>query len=234
MTTIAPGDFSWSPDQEILGMGYRAVAQAEGWSFLKTYVPDQGFMFGKTPPKLEEINKKINELYPGHSGSSYGWTMRHMQSIAVLDWELYLKKLEKIPASEADKLTIKRLEAPNQIVELGFHITESQRLLDLWALDPRTTSHHFKNAVDRETNNIVTKRKQIAELEEILGVVVRRASSPPLPTYTHHWALTEAENRLADYVEHNNGIPTNGFEARSAGWAEWCAALKKRKTLLEK
>jgi hypothetical protein len=175
MTTFAPGDFSWSPDKEILCMAYRAVTQAEGWSFLKTHVPDKGFMFGTRPPKLEEIDQKINELYPGHSGSSYGWTMRNMQAIAVLDWELYLKKLNKIQASEEDKLTIKRLEAPNQIVELNCRIAESQRLLDLWASDPATASDHFRNAVQRETDNIATNRTKIVELEEILGVTVSHA-----------------------------------------------------------
>ena len=180
MTTFAPGNFSWSPDRIILGLAYQAVTQAEGWSFLKTHVPDKGFMFGTTPPKLEEINNKIDELYSGHSGASYGWTMRHMQAIAVLDWELYLKKLDKIPASETDKLTIKRLEAPNQIAELRFQIVESQRLLDLWASDPTATSDHFRNAVQRVTNDIATNRTKIAELEGILGLAIR-PPSPPLP-----------------------------------------------------
>lgn len=42
------------------------------------------------PEKVNEINGKINELYDGHSGSSYGWTMRQMEYIAINGIESYI------------------------------------------------------------------------------------------------------------------------------------------------
>lgn len=42
------------------------------------------------PKKLDEINSKIDELYRGgHSGMSYGWTMRQMEYIAMNGIESY-------------------------------------------------------------------------------------------------------------------------------------------------
>ena len=51
-----------------------------------------GFMFDShTDPlvasTIEEINKKLDG---GHSGSSYGWTMRNMEAIAKKGWEVFM------------------------------------------------------------------------------------------------------------------------------------------------
>lgn len=190
MTTYQPGDFSWSPDSEALSLAYQAIDQVEGWPFLKTYVPEKGFMFGKMPPKMVEISNKVSELYPGHSGFSYGWTMRHMHALAMVGWELYLKKLEVIPSDMADRARIEELEAPNKNAEKAFRAAEA---------------------------------------------AAAAASTPPVRTFTHHWGLTEQENKDADYAE--NTYLTGGphhMEVYSEGWIKCDAALTKRKLLLEK
>lgn len=70
----------------MLSSAYNAISSVEGgWDFLKTYEPpeEEGFMFVKTPPaKMDEIEKAVIDADSGHSGSSYGWTMRQMQYIA--------------------------------------------------------------------------------------------------------------------------------------------------------
>jgi hypothetical protein len=48
----------------------------------------QGFMFNDAP-ELREIDLYMK--YDGHSGSSYGWTMRNMEHIAKNGWDSYVK-----------------------------------------------------------------------------------------------------------------------------------------------
>jgi hypothetical protein len=73
-------------ERKMLSSAYNAISSVEGgWNFLKTYEPpeEEGFMFVKTPPvKMNEIEKAVIDADSGHSGSSYGWTMRQMQYIA--------------------------------------------------------------------------------------------------------------------------------------------------------
>jgi hypothetical protein len=71
---------------------YRAVEKApNGWAVLaRPDVPGKdGFMFADFKDNLiketmDIINKNIDS---GHSGSSYGWTMRNMESIAKDGWD---------------------------------------------------------------------------------------------------------------------------------------------------
>lgn len=62
--------------------GLKAVRNTPGgWEFMRTYEPPIGFMFS-THPKLAEIQSKIDQDRTiGHSGSSYGWTMRQVEDI---------------------------------------------------------------------------------------------------------------------------------------------------------
>lgn len=81
-------------DREMIQSGFEAVNSVDGgWDFLKNYEPpqDQGFMFSKPPPKQEEIDAAIEKRYGGHSGSSYGMTMRILQYIAKNGWDTYAK-----------------------------------------------------------------------------------------------------------------------------------------------
>ena len=52
----------------------------EDYCFIKTYNPEEerGFMWSNHPV-LERIKNKVVEVYPGHSGSSLGWTLRAIQ-----------------------------------------------------------------------------------------------------------------------------------------------------------
>ena len=48
-----------------------------------------GYMFSKEAEiYLAPVNQHIK--YAGHSGASYGWTMRQMQYIATHSWEDYV------------------------------------------------------------------------------------------------------------------------------------------------
>jgi hypothetical protein len=69
---------------------------------MKTYVPEagKGFMFSNPPPKLQHINNKIHELYDGHSGGSYGWTMRQIEDIAKNGWEAWVTRVRSWRSEE--------------------------------------------------------------------------------------------------------------------------------------
>lgn len=74
--------------------GFNAVTQLQLWSWLKTFEPepDQGFMFSSNS-NISEIGKKMHELpdSPGHSGSSFAFTMRQLHYIAKNGMDKYKK-----------------------------------------------------------------------------------------------------------------------------------------------
>ena len=101
-TLPAPGDFTglalsdW--ERQMVQTGYEAVSAVEGgWEFLKTYEPpaDQGFMFSEPTGLRKQIDTEIETRYGGHSGASYGMTMRVLERIAKQGWEVWAK--EKLP-----------------------------------------------------------------------------------------------------------------------------------------
>jgi hypothetical protein len=65
--------------------GYDAVSQLELWEWFKSYTlgENEGFMFNSNP-NVTKIGNKMHQLpdSPGHSGSSFGFTMRHLHYIA--------------------------------------------------------------------------------------------------------------------------------------------------------
>jgi hypothetical protein len=91
-------------------------------------IVERGFMFN-TSPILNEIGGQVgNDPEMGHSGSSYAWTMRNMESIAKNGWENYTKKFprRKLYATPEDVLQaqlveltqrVKTLEAENEALK---------------------------------------------------------------------------------------------------------------------
>ncbi len=106
-TSVPRGDFSsltlgdW--DREMIESGFKAVDSVEGgWEFLRTYDPGHGgFMFSSPPPKMEEINDAVNKFYGGHSGASYGGTMRNLEFIAKKGWDAFVQRVGVKPVPAA-------------------------------------------------------------------------------------------------------------------------------------
>lgn len=96
MTTISEGNFNSLPidkwDREMLEDAYKAVTKANRWDFLRR--PDvpgpNGFMFSEWP-QMKDIDTFME--YGGHSGASYGMTMRAMEFIAKWGWSEYVKSI---------------------------------------------------------------------------------------------------------------------------------------------
>jgi hypothetical protein len=81
-------DFSFISDEHTRSLvinGYNAVNQLELWSWLKDFEPaaNEGFA-GSKHPNVSMIGMKMESLpdAPGHSGSSFALTMRHLEYIA--------------------------------------------------------------------------------------------------------------------------------------------------------
>jgi len=92
------GNFSFIKDEaskECLIAAFKAVNEAKGWNYLKTFEPpaDRGFMFCEPTPELIRINAAIYKYYDDHTGSTYAWTMRCMQFIAKNGWDAFKKKM---------------------------------------------------------------------------------------------------------------------------------------------
>jgi len=75
-------------DADMLQDADNAITECGLWNWLTEYTPEdgKGFMFS-SHPNLDRINNAMK--YSGHSGSSYGWTMRQMEYIAKHGWELF-------------------------------------------------------------------------------------------------------------------------------------------------
>jgi hypothetical protein len=74
--------------------GYRTITNLELWDWLRQYQVDEnrGFMFSNNS-NLDRIGKYM-ESQPdsvGHSGGSFGFTMRHLQFIAKNGLDEYKK-----------------------------------------------------------------------------------------------------------------------------------------------
>ena len=65
----------------MLKNAYQAITNAEAWDWMKNF-QGESFMFSNDV-MIGKISRNMVTLgYDGHSGSSYGWTMRCMEHLA--------------------------------------------------------------------------------------------------------------------------------------------------------
>jgi len=80
---FVPGKFEYVNDwdREMFVNAWQAITLTENWEFMKTDI--ESFMWSDDI-RVDIISAKMVELgYNGHSGSSFGYTMRRMQYIAI-------------------------------------------------------------------------------------------------------------------------------------------------------
>ena len=91
---IIPGQFLYIRDlnsREMLTNAWRSINQTELWNYMRK--EQDSFMFSNDP-EIHIIINKMSELgYDGHSGSSFGWTMRQMQYIAKNGEQQYINNI---------------------------------------------------------------------------------------------------------------------------------------------
>ena len=79
---FVPGKFDYVNewDREMFVNAWQAITLTENWEFMKTDI--ESFMWSDDP-RVDIISAKMVELgYNGHSGASFGYTMRRMQYLA--------------------------------------------------------------------------------------------------------------------------------------------------------
>jgi len=76
--------------------GFQAVTRTEMWEFMKKDPGEVGYMFSNRP-EISIISNMMDkcEYPPGHSGASFGCTMRHLQYIARYGQEAYKQNFQK-------------------------------------------------------------------------------------------------------------------------------------------
>jgi len=115
---LGDGNMSYIPDKDshsriMLENAWHAITQTETWNFVAE--PIESFMFSNDN-MIWVITAKMEELgYKGHSGFSFGWTMRQMQYLAQNGVEKfkegYIKKKEtSVPQQRT--LTTNRTQSP--------------------------------------------------------------------------------------------------------------------------
>lgn len=111
------GDFSFLPKKNsseilMLNDAFQAMERVEGsWDYLKRPdVPEKndGFMFSKDP-FISKISSEVDKDGAiGHSGSSYGWTMRQIEYIAKNGWDAFVNlRLENERKREEEEMARK-------------------------------------------------------------------------------------------------------------------------------
>lgn len=94
-TSITDAEFNTIADQHnrfMLQNAHQAITLTEQWGYMKTFSSNQSFMFSNSLT-LSTITNKMSQLgYDGHSGSSFGWTMRQMEFLAKNGKQAFLRQ----------------------------------------------------------------------------------------------------------------------------------------------
>ena len=85
ITDISDAEFNYniydSNNRIMLKNAHQAITNAEAWDWMKNF-QGESFMFSNDA-MIGKISRNMVTLgYDGHSGSSYGWTMRCMEHLA--------------------------------------------------------------------------------------------------------------------------------------------------------
>lgn len=89
-------DFRFMEDVNSIKMIQDALRAVElvpgGMEEMKKDPGSMGFMFSPVSDTRKRIDEELFKTETGgnHSGSSYGWTMRQVQAIAILGWDEYV------------------------------------------------------------------------------------------------------------------------------------------------
>ena len=93
---LGNGQFEYINDvhsREMLVNAWQAINLTELWDFVKQDI--DSFMFSHDP-RIDIIGNKMTELgYGGHSGASFGCTMRNMQYLAEYGEENFKTEILK-------------------------------------------------------------------------------------------------------------------------------------------
>jgi hypothetical protein len=93
-THVTDAEFNTIPDEHsrvMLKNAYQAITLTEHWDYMRTF-SEQSFMFSNSPVVSTIITKMSQLGYDGHSGCSFGWTMRNMEFFAKNGKQAFLRQ----------------------------------------------------------------------------------------------------------------------------------------------
>lgn len=95
---IPRGDFSFIYDDATriyLKDAWQAIEKTNTWDDLKSKdVPGEGGFMFSSHPVIKKIYSGMDDSL-GHSGATFGWTMRQMEYIAKDGWETWVEEVLK-------------------------------------------------------------------------------------------------------------------------------------------
>lgn len=89
------GGFEFADDwsRPYFKSAHKAISRCELWNWLQKYEPEggRGFMFARNVPELDRLSEEMHKdpVNDGHSGASYGCTMRNMEFIAKHGYQAF-------------------------------------------------------------------------------------------------------------------------------------------------
>jgi hypothetical protein len=87
-TSVNTFDFIPQEQRTMYSTAFDAITQLELWPFMRNF-SGESFMFSSAP-EVSQISDRISQLgYDGHSGASFGFTMRAMEYIAKNGLDMY-------------------------------------------------------------------------------------------------------------------------------------------------
>ena len=92
------GEFEFVSDwsRPYFKSAHQAISRCELWNFLRNFEPeeDKGFMFTRGVPELDRLSEEMQKdpVNGGHSGASYGCTMRNMEFIAKHGYQEFCRQ----------------------------------------------------------------------------------------------------------------------------------------------
>jgi hypothetical protein len=87
-TSVNTFDFIPQGQRLMYSTAFDAITQLELWPFMRNFT-GESFMFSSAP-EIRRISDRIEQLgYSGHSGASFGCTMRAMEYIAKNGLDMY-------------------------------------------------------------------------------------------------------------------------------------------------
>ena len=99
-------------DAKLLRDAYDAITACDMWDWMKEHNPHwgEGHMFSSHPNLV--IIQSAMKYKTYHSGYSWGWTMRTMESIAKLGWDHVRREARERRALQQLKLWAAEVRAP--------------------------------------------------------------------------------------------------------------------------
>ena len=93
-TTITDAEFNDISDEHhriMLKNAHQAISLTESWDFMRTF-NEKSFMLSNSRTVYTIMTKMSQLGYDGHSGCSFGWTMRHMEFLAKNGKQAFLQQ----------------------------------------------------------------------------------------------------------------------------------------------